>query len=265
MKLLPIILFATALPSLADRLPIMTQQPWLNWYAGTDARGFRFGVDVKGEAKLMPFKKSDELVSTREWIEIEPVIEHVLPDGQVVKKTTQEDGFEAITPSGNEAETITYRGTVTGGAKYETTFEVGGKDVAAGGRIIDKGTLTEGTLRFSLRVKIPNAYPHVDDEDKLEDMADSDKIELVLADGKKLKFDGFEPVDGAEITTAIDEAKVDFDGYKSGRVEVESGDGGDFEMWTGGKKSLYKGFSLNWMHDEVKDPQGKARLELTLK
>lgn len=254
---------------MADTLPQLSEKPWVGWYAGAENRGFHFGVKMDGEGELMPLEEKDDKVgSPRKWISFKPVIEEVLSSGRVVTKEVQEDGWEPITESSVDADTISYRGTVTGGAKFEVHFEMGKGEVLGGGRLIEKGELTENPIRFALRVKIPNVYHHERDEDKLEKRAGGDKIQIERADKKKLKFDGWESVWAEKDDVSgpgVQLARVDLDGYDGARIELDAGDKGLFEMYNGSLRPLYKGFTFGWKPDPAKDPDGKGRFSVKFK
>jgi len=246
----------------AGSLPGLVESPWMGWYAGWEGRDFRFGIRGDGEAALVPYKKNGDDISARYWIDIEPVIEEVRGE-RVVTKRPVDDGWEAQDPAAIDPAKVTYRGTVTGGATFEVSFELDGKTIRGGGRILDRGELTEHPVRFALRIIVPNVYYYQKDEKKLEDLAEGDKIQLLRADGKKLRFDALEPVWGQEQNgPGISEARIDLEGYDGSRIELAAGEAGLFEFWNRKKGPLYKGFTLGWKPDPAKDPKGEARFEL---
>lgn len=266
-KILPLILIASA-PLMGGSLPQLNEKPWVGWFAGSENRGFNFGVQMNGEGSLIPLDKRDAAGSPKKWISFVPVIEEVLPSGRVITKSTLEDGWEALSEATDEAEKISYRGTVTGGAKFEVHFEMGKGEILGGGRLLEKGELTENPIRFSLRVRIPNVYVHDKNEDALEKKAKGDKIQIERGDGKKLKFDAFEPVWAEKEDVSgpgVKLARVDLEGYDGARVELDAGDKGLFEMYNGQLRPLYKGFTFGWKPDPAKDPEGKGRFVIEFK
>ena len=262
--LLPVLLN----PVLGGRLPELDKKPWVGWYAASESRKFSFGVKFNGEGALIPMDGRDEMASVRKWIEFIPVVEEVLPGGKVVTKKTLDTGWEPITPSTTDAEQISYRGTTaTGGAQFEVNFEIDGGEVRGGGRIVDTGELTENPLRFALRVRVQNVYSYKDAEE-VEKIAKRDKIQIERMDGKKLKFDAFEPVwaekdecNGPGVKTA----RVDLDGFEGSRLELDAGENGSFEMYNGSLRPLYKGVTFGWRSDPAKDPEGKGRFLVEFK
>lgn len=255
-------------PTFADRLPQLNEKPWIGWYAASEQRNFRFGVKSDGEGVLIPMKGRDETASPRKWIDFMPVIEEVLPSGRIVTKENLEDGWEAVTPVSDDAEKITYRGTVTGGARFEVNLEIDGNEVRGGGRILEKGELTENPIQFSLRVRIPNVYHFVDDPEDIEELAERDKIQIERIDGKKLKFDAWKPVWAEKEDCSgpgVQTARVDLDGMEGFKVDLEAGDKGAFHMYNGSLRPLYKGVTFGWRPDPAKDADGKGRFVLEFK
>lgn len=248
----------------AGELPQVNDKPWLGWFVGVEERHFRFGVRGDGEASLIPLSDRDEPVSSRYWIDIEPVIEEILPGGRVRTKQYQDDGWETEADPTDELETVTYRGTVTDGARFEVHFEVDGSEIRGGGRLLDAGGLTDNPIRFAIRVKIPNVYVYQDNEDRLEDLADGDRIRMERADGEDLRFDGMDVVwaEKEHSGPGIRTARIDLEGYDGAKIDLDSGEAGLFEFWNGSKRELHKGFTMGWKPDPEKDPDGEARFTL---
>lgn len=264
-----ICVFSLLLPlgatSFARSLPQLNEKPWAGWFAAYERRDFHFGVTSAGTAILIPIhERKDEPVSKRYWIEIEPVIEEVRDDGRVVTKKADKEGWSAITDPTAEGGEISYRGTVTGGASFEVHFETDRDTIRGGGRLLDRGELTKHPIRFAIRVKIPNVYHYVADEERVEDMADGDRIRIERADGKKMTLDGWEPVWAEKEVSGpgIRTASIRLEGYDDRDIDLDSGKGGLFEFWNGEKRPLHKGFTFGWRPDPEKDPGGGARFTL---
>lgn len=252
----------------AGSLPQLDDKPWTGWFAAHEARKFTFGVHNNGEGQYLPELERGKKTSTSYAIEFEPVIEELRGGGKIVTKKNERNGWEAVTEASAEAEKIVYRGTSTGGAKFEVTLEVDGKEIRGGGRILDRGELTEHPIQLAIRVKVPNVYRHKKDDEAVEDLAEGDDVRLVRVDGKELKFDALEPVDAASAAVTgpgIREVRVDLEGYKGQRIEMAAGEGGRFELWNYEERPLYKGFTVGWKHDPAKDPEGKARFSFVMK
>lgn len=264
--LLPVLGLLPLFPLRAGELPQLNVQPWIGNYAGYERRSFQFLVGNDGDCQLSPMGENGALMSSRVALKIRPIVEEVLPDGQVISKSTLDDGWEAVTPASIDAESIVYRGTVTGGARFEVALEFDGDQITLGGRLLEKGTLTNP--RFVLRFMVPDVYYHENNIEKRAEKAKKDHIDLVRTDGKKLKLDLLEPLDAesAEFSgPGVSQARVDIAGYKGIRFEFDAGNTGAFEFWNKGDVALVEGFTLGWKPDPAKDPTGKGRAVLKVR
>ncbi|MGE9269773.1 MAG: hypothetical protein ACQKBU_03135 [Verrucomicrobiales bacterium] len=252
----------------AGTLPELNEKPWVGWFAGSKNRDFYFGVKNDGEGAFVLADRNGEMGSSRLTLVFQPVIEEVLPSGRVVTKETLIDGWEPITEASEQAELISYRGTVTGGARFEVHFEIEKGEIRGGGRILEKGELTENPIRFSLRIRFPNTYPYQRDEEQIEDEASDDRIQFERADEKKLKFDAWEPVWAEKEDVSgpgVQRARIELSTYDGGRFELEAGEQGLFEFYNGSLRPLYKGFTFGWKPDPEKDPEGTGRFVFEFK
>lgn len=267
MKKFLAILLLTSASVFAGELPELFEKPWTAWYSGYEGKKFEFGVNPDGEASLIPIdNKSKERVSQHSWISIKPVILETVSSGKDVVKKPLEDGWEAITPESNEAEKVTFRGTVTGGAKYEASFEIDGAEVYCSGHILDKGELTKNPIRFAIRVTVANSYRHTDDEDDLEEKIKDDRFSFVMANKKKAKFKGKDLEDAvAEECKAIRSVRADISYYKGDKMDFDAGDIGVFEIESPKSNPIAQGFTLVWTPDPAKNAGGKGKLMVKYK
>lgn len=252
----------------AEDLPQLNEDPWTGWFAGYERRAFRFGVNREGVASVMAFKEEDEPMHRRFWIEIEPLIEELKPDGKVSTRKAKPGGWQALTERTAVGGAIGYRGTVAGGAVFEVRFETDGDEIRGGGRIVERGKLTRNPVRFVIRIKVPNMYHYQKDEEKLEKIAKRDRISMVGEDGGKLRYDAWDVVDPGSVGIdgrGIRKARVDLAGFKGPRMDLDSGAEGLFEFRNSGERELYRGFAFAWMPDPEKDADGKGRFVLKFK
>lgn len=266
MKRSPLFLLSvlSLLPPLpAGELPQLKENPWIGYYVGYERRNFHFMVSSSGECLLSPISSKGSPLSSRLSIKIRPVVEDVLPGGQIVAKAAVDDGWEAVTPASVDPESVVYRGTVTGGARYEVKLEFDGDQITAGGRLLEKGTLADP--RFMIRIQVPDVYYHENDAGKKAEKAKKDRVDLVRTDGKKLKLDLMTPLDAESAEhngPGIQQARVDIEGYRGLRLDFDAGKDAFFEFWNKGEVALVEGFTLGWRPDPAKDPEGKGRIVL---
>lgn len=247
-------------------LPQLNDPPWRGWYTGLEARGFRFGVGSDGSASMIPMKDRENAESKKKWIKVSPVVEVATAAGKKYRLKPLDDGWEAVTPSSDEAEEVVFRGTVKGGGKFEVKYVFERGELVGSGRLLEKGDI-KGTPRFCFSIMLPNVNPWERDEAKAQTTAEDDRNQFVRVDGTKLKFDGWEEVDlkeNPQTKEGISEIRIDSQKYV-GRIELDAGPNAVFELWNRQPDSLYKGFSANWFADVAKDPQGKAQFVLKVK
>ncbi|MEP4076679.1 hypothetical protein [Haloferula sp.] len=267
MKMSLAVLLLSSAAVFGGELPEIYDKPWTAWYSGYEGKTFHFGVDSDGEASLIPIdEKSEERVSQHSWITIKPVVQEVYSSGKVSNKKPTEDGWEALTPETTEAEKVHFRGTVTGGAKYEVLFEIDGDEVYATGKILDKGELTKNPIRMAFRVTVANSYRHTKDEDDLEEKIKDDRFNFVMANKKKAKFKGGVPEDEvAKECKEISSVKAEISYYKGGKIEIDGGGIGVMEIEDPKSAPIAQGFTLVWVPDPAKDKDGKGRMMLKYK
>lgn len=265
-KSLAILLLSSA-SVFAGELPELFEKPWTAWYSGYEGKKFQFGVNPDGVASLIPLdKKSGDRSSQHSWIAIKPVVQEIFPDGKVVWKNTVEDGWEAITEESNEAEKVHFRGTVTGGARFEVLFEVDGDEVYASGQILDKGELTKNPIRMSFYVTIPNNYRHTKDAEDLEEKTKDDRFGFVMANKKKEKFKGDDTVEAAaKVCQEIKTIEADISYYDGPKIDLEAGDIGVFKIEKVSPDPIAQGFMVSWVPDPAKNEGGKGRMMLRFK
>ena len=266
MKIPSLLVSLIVSPTFAGTLPQLNEDPWTGWYMGMQSRDFRLGVNIEGEIFVIGMKNRKDPVTRAYQLVVSPVVEELTGNGRKVSKAVQPDGWEAVTPASNEPDKIVYRGTVTGGARFEVVIEPTKEGFIAGGRVIDAGTLND-PLRFSFRCRMPDTYKYKKNEEELEKEASRDGFEFVHVDGKKVKLDGMSKVDAESpevMGDGLKSASIEF-GVIDAEVEISNLGGGRLELWNEGERELYSGLSVNWAHDSAKDPEGKGRFELKWK
>lgn len=260
-------LLCSPLTAPAGELPQLTVQPWIGKYVAYERRGFQFSIGSNGEGLLLMNGDKGKPMGKMTAIRFQPLVEESQPDGRVFAQSPTKDGWEAITPAGAKVETITYRGTATGGARFEVNYELDGDVIRGGGRVIDKGRSNK-PLAFKLRIHLPDVYYYEKNAKKRDDLAKKDRIDLLRTDNKKLKLDLLTPLD-AESTKfngpGMAKARIDLAGYKGGRFDLEAGDNAAFEFWNRGEEALIQGFALGWRADPAKNAEGKARFTLKIR
>ena len=144
MKYLSIFLLVAltgALPARAD-LPMMKDKPWLGYFVGFKDRGASFGVSSKGNTLFKPLKRDGTPIASTNPIKVKFDIIETLPSGKTIRKKIDPDAFTSDSPASlDPKQPVTFRGIVTGDAKFEITVSEERGAVCLSGRITDKGSL----------------------------------------------------------------------------------------------------------------------------
>ncbi len=197
-----------------------------------------------------------------------------MPDGTTKVKQIKPETLESAQPATTKPEKMVIRGKVTGDAGFEVFVNEDRGVISLGGRLLDRGTLTKNPVRFSLRLKFPDAYPSgkaAGDKDKekaLKDKMRNDRLQLTWSDGKRVKPPTDKDVDAGskEINgPGIVAIQVEFSTYDEKRLEFTASENSLLTLLGGPAAPLHEGFTVTWMMDPVKDPEGNARLSFEVK
>lgn len=277
----------SSLPKAGAELPSLDQQPWIGYYAAFASKRFNFGVTSQGNIALSLMNQKGEPAGEKLAINFDAGIEEILPDGKVVMKQFQLDSLETDQAATNKLEKAVIRGKVTGDAKFELNLEQNRGIIFIGGRVLDPGTLTKNPLRFAVRVRIPNAYPYLENkpEASSEDGGKKDKdikkaekaflkkikddsLVLKWTDGTKVKKDYEEAVDATSKDLngpGIASAEITASSYHENRLVFTAAPNSAMTLRNPKPAPLHEGYVIMWAADTAKDPGGLARLAIEVK
>jgi hypothetical protein len=262
----------TGVPAFAELPSLENSKVWaVFYYSGVQTKGADFGLDTSGKIDLIPIGKNRDRMSSQNFIPVLYQIEDVKADGKKTLIKLDPDSMTSPTPATDKPTPIVITGkTEEGNATYELYFEPGRGSVLLGGRIIDKGTLVNP--RFFITATMPkeiNKKPENLDEKAFEKKVGEDELILKLLDGKKQKVEGLENADLAS---------PEFAGTGLSQVEfaIDAIGGREFSFLAspnskltatnkGATAPFWESLVITWEADTAKDPQGKARLAITVK
>lgn len=262
---------ACILPASAE-LPILNEQPWIGYFIGFENNRYQFGFTGQGKATITPIGDKDKPVSNKLAVSLEFVIEETKPDGSISVRKIQPATLESAQPATDKPGKISFRGKVSGDAGIEGFIEQSGGVFSVGGRLLDAGTL-KNPLRFSVRVKVPSAYPNEKKDNKnnskvFEKKIADDRIDLKWTDGKRKKLSSADEVEAVskEINgPGLTSVQIEFNSYQGKKIEFITSENAVMTLWNDHKAPLHEGFSINWVPDPVKDPTAKARLSFEVR
>lgn len=263
----------TGLQPLPAQLPSLNEQPWIGHFAGYEGRRFDFGITSHGKMTLLTKDDKDKASSIFIAVQVELVVEEIYPDGRVSARTVREETLTSTDqPTANFEKTV-IKGQVTGEAAFELYAEQNRGSISVGGRITDPGTLTKNPIRLALRTRFPTAYRNTPKTGKQDEKAflkriKDDRIDLKWTDGKRKKQSFDEVVDASSPELngpGIVSAEIEISAYRDRKFEIEASENSVMTLFNSKPAQLHEGFTIRWLPDPEKDPEGKARLTITVK
>ena len=255
-------------------LPGLTEPEWLGHFVGFQNKKFQFGITSQGKATLKVIGKKGEPLNQKLTIPVEFLVEEIRPDGKPSVKNFQPETLESAQPAANKPQQIVIHGKVTGDARVEIHVNEDRGMISLGGRLLDPGTLTKNPLRFSIRLKFPDAYPSAKaagdkkEEKELKDKMKNDRVQLSWTDGKRVKQATDKAVDAGSDGIngpGIAAMQVQFSTFDEKKFEFSASENSSIRLSGPQAQPLHDGFTITWMADPVKDPEGKARLNFEVK
>ncbi len=251
-------------------LPELNVTPWFGHFLAFSNKKFTFGLTSLVEGKLTPFGRSGKPLNDQMVLPLAFIVEEVQPNGRIVTKKILPASLTTGDPATAKPGKVSFRGNVTGGASFEGHVEVEHGVVTAGGRILERGTLTKNPLRFGIQVSFPNAYRSVPQRDKrevkaFEALLKNDRVSLVWSDGKRVNLTGLGKIapDSAAINgPGITELKVVLSAYQGKVFEFGATPNSRIDLWNRLEQAVHAGFVVKWYPDPARDPEGKARLRM---
>jgi hypothetical protein len=258
-----------SLPASAQ-LPALDKQSWLGHFVGYENSAYRFGYTAMGVGIITPVGNSGPMGKDRQ-VGVAFVVEEMMPDGKVVTKTLDTSSLESEQAATEDPKNIVFRGSVTGGAKFEGHIHEEKGTISLGGRVIENGSL-KNPLRFGIRFDFGSPYRYVSAEDRagrvFERRVRKDEVRLVWTDGKRVKQSAAESVsaNSPEINgPGISRFEYEADGYSGKKFFLDAGENARMLLSNRSEGMLIDGFQLTWYPDLEKDPEGTARLRVLVR
>lgn len=253
-------------------LPSLPDKEWLGHFLGFQNKKYAFGITDKGKAMIRVLDGKGDPLARRLNISVDFVMEEEFPDGKVTARKIQPDSLESTHPASTEIRDAVIRGKVTGGGSFELFLNEDRGLLSLGGRVLDPETL-ENPLRFSIRLKFPEAYPRAELEDRgqiraFEKKLKGDRMFLTWTDDKRIRQSISDEIDarGAEVNgPGIALMQLEFSTYKGNKFAIAAAGNSSIKLSNNGGSALHSGFDLIWTADAEKDPAGEARLVVGVK
>lgn len=260
---------------LAAQLPILNEKEWLGYFTGFETRKVRWSFSSDGKSVLRVVGDKGALVSDKLSIPVEFVVEETTPDGKTAVRGLIPESLESAQAPTTKPKGVVIHAKVRGDVAVELTIDEDSGKLSVGGRVLDPGPTVKNPLKFSIRVRFPNAYPDdspTADKKKakaFEAKTKNDRIQLIRVDKSRGKQSLSEAVE-ADAATALNGpgiamTEIEIGGYKDRKFQLVATENSLMNL-TGLKPGpMSGGFVIAWSADSAKDPQGKARLIVEVK
>lgn len=254
-------------------LPSLAEKEWLGYFVGVHHRAFQFGFTCQGKAMIKPMGKKGEWVGSSLMIPVSFQVLETRPDGKVVSRKIQPDSLESAQLATDKPQNVVIKGKVTGDTGFEIFINEERGELSLGGRMLEPGT-SKNPLRFVIEVRIPDVYAEAKQGgDKkavkaFEEKTRGDRLQLVWTDKKRVKQSLTDKVDvsRAEISgPGIAAVQLELGAYDGKNIEFAASENSSIKLVNKPSAALIEGFSMSWTADSAKDPQGKARLSISMK
>lgn len=269
-----ILFVTTTAPRASAELPMLNDAPWLGYFAVFANKSFQFSITSKCYITIAPIG-----IQSGPFTGVPIVFNLVecLPDGKIITHPVLPETLESDQSATDKLEKVVIRGKCSGGASLEVTFEQNHGVILMGGHVTDPGPLKQNPLSLLIHVNFPHLYPYEtekkDEWDRktkkaFEKKVSQDKIQLKWRDGGRKKQTFEETIDakskeynGPGITTA----ELQVSAYENRKMVFVASGNSSMSIWNSQTAPLYEGFSIQWVQDAAKDPQGISRLGMMVK
>ncbi|MGJ8726671.1 MAG: hypothetical protein ACSHYB_19150 [Roseibacillus sp.] len=272
MKAIPTSILAGAVMSFssfacADRLPVLSEEPWLGFWVGYEEREFDFGISGRAEGELMLKDRSQgemKRISDTRSLAINYLVEE--KKGESWQKRTLEVGqIESELAASNELEECSFVATYKGGTKAKISHRFDGDEVFITIEMLE--TESENPIRLGVEVKVPDLYRlETDiDERELKKKLKGDEVALKTLTGKKVKFDlsdkvNLETEKGLE--GGVSEFSIECKNLAERTIVMSSVTDKTGKIIFGQKGAMNEGFSATWYPAPTEE--GKPEPELVI-
>ncbi len=276
-----LMLASTGIQPLSAELPMLTEKPWLGYFAAIKTRNYQFGISSKGGLNFSPIDKDGEKSGAYLSIPMVIGLEERLPNGKTRMLDILPESLESSDPATDQLKKVVFRGQVTGGATFEATIEQSRDIVSIGGRVTDPGPTTN-PLAFSVITRIPYFSGHMKKDTPaqlkaFEERIKNDYIEVKFSDRKQCKKKLFDTVDASSPEMngpGIVSAELGLYPFKNRKFYLSASANSIMKLENSrsakGKSGamgapLYEGVVFSWSADPAKDPRGEARISYIVK
>lgn len=268
-----LLLAASGFDAATAELPSLGVQPWFGYYAVFSNKKIQFTFNTLGEIKILPILEKGPPLGDNFRIPINILLEQVQSNGTATPMTIAQDSWNAKQPATDKLEKAVITGKTKDGVSFELELEQTRGIILIGGHVVDSGTIPKNSIRMSAQFKVPFFYrqekPLEGKEEKaFQKKIANDHLELKTVDGKHRKQPFASEADASSKSfnePAITDVRFEVPSvYAARKLDFTASPNTSF-VFSNEKTQLWKGFTMTWVQDPLKDPEGKARLAIEAK
>lgn len=233
------------------QLPSMSKLPWIGYFMAAKSKKYQITITTAGSAKLDVLNNLGIVDHGFPSVGISFFIIETLPDGKNVRRALIPESLTSDQPATvDPTKPMSFRGQVEGNATFEAMYYPERGGFSFGGKVTDKGTLTN-PISFAV---VADFYPYaVIGKDKLEATEKLAKRDTIRFETTLRKRDEIEFLAEASSATAepdqMTKAEISTEGFNRLSFKLLASSGTSFTLTSMNEKRFLEGFSLLWKTD----------------
>jgi hypothetical protein len=237
---------------LHSALPALSKLPWIGYFMVTKEKNFQITMSSNGSTVLYPITKSGNIATTYTDIKFQFSIIETLPDGKTVNRPINPVSLtsEQVAELGPK-KPLVFKGKVEGDAAFEAIYYPERGGFSFGGKITEKGTLTN-PLRFAVSATF-TPYHINDKTDMVQFKKDvkKDDIRFETLERKREKVTFLDKTASSTTPPApVTMAEISSQGINGLKFKLVPSRGTSLTIASKEGKCFYEGFTTVWQTDE---------------
>ncbi len=265
-----VLLAATGFETVSAELPTLGIRPWFGYYAVFTNKRIQLTVESTGRLAVLPLTDKGGAMANNCKIKLVVGFEQVQPDGTASPLPFIPTSFNSTQPATDKLEKAVIQAKLIGEIPVELVLEQVHGIVAISGHVVESKTIPKNSIRMTICMYVPFFYHHQKplegkEEKDFQKRIAKDSLNLKFIDGKRKKvaFASEVNLTAAEFNEpAVTGVRFDpVSVYGTRKLEFIASPNSSIQL-KNDKTALWKGFTMTWVQDPVKDPEGKARLTI---
>jgi hypothetical protein len=229
-------------------LPSMSKLPWIGYFMATKSKNYQITITTVGTAKLDVLNSQGLPGYSTPFISVAFSIMETLPDGKTIHRAVIPGSLASDQPAEvDPKKPMTFRGKVEGDAAFEAIFYPERGGFSFGGKVTEKGKLTN-PLSFAIKANFIPYHPGAGTKvDQLEKLAKRDNIRFETTQRKRDKIEFLKEITSPTAAPEqITSAEISTEGFNRLGFKLVASTGTSFTLSGNNGKRFLEGFSLTW-------------------